>query len=258
MAEVRDVLREVRLTIGSEGDKGERERQQARVKRVLLAMGVAEEDLDNEFRDHKQQQEAVAAAGADEAQLNGVDALVGVAGGVPSKEGVGEVSQNADVDMEVEGAADINIELDQAVLGRPEHLTWHLLAVCNHQAESLKVDSSPHLPGCQDLHGFIRQAISGMIIHSKLANVMLTLLNVKADASFVSASTPYDCTSATQSTYLKSSLVTWQQPPQYLLMLCVHTELQHKVVNVSRWIFDGNKLTTEVMRVFLTCRICCT
>ena len=57
MSEVRDILREVRLTIGDEGDSGDRERQQARVKRMLLAMGVAEEDLDNELREHKREQE---------------------------------------------------------------------------------------------------------------------------------------------------------------------------------------------------------
>lgn len=105
MSEVRDVLREVRLTIGSEGDSGERERQQARVKRMLTAMGVAEEDLDNELRDHTQQQEA-AAAEADEGRLNGVDTLVGAAGGIPRQEGVGQDDHRDDVDMEVEGAAD--------------------------------------------------------------------------------------------------------------------------------------------------------
>ena len=57
MSEVRDILREVRLTIGDEGDSGDRERQQARVKRMLLAMGVAEDDLDNELREHKREQE---------------------------------------------------------------------------------------------------------------------------------------------------------------------------------------------------------
>lgn len=57
MSEVRDILREVRLTIGDEGDSGDRERQQARVKRMLLAMGVAEDDLDNELREHKRDQE---------------------------------------------------------------------------------------------------------------------------------------------------------------------------------------------------------
>ena len=103
MAEVREVLREVRLTIGSEGDSGERERQQARVKRMLIVMGVPEEDLDNELRDYKQQQEAAVAAGADEAQLNGVDALVGAAGGIPHAEAVGGVGPSDDVDMEVEG-----------------------------------------------------------------------------------------------------------------------------------------------------------
>lgn len=57
MSEVREVLREVRLTIGDAGDTGDRERQQARVKRMLVAMGVAEEDLDNELRDYKRDQE---------------------------------------------------------------------------------------------------------------------------------------------------------------------------------------------------------
>ena len=105
MSEVRDVLREVRLTIGSEGDSGERERQQARVKRMLTAMGVAEEDLDNELRDHRQRQEA-ATAEADEGQLNGVDTLFGAAGDIPREEGVGQDGQRDDVEMEVEGAAD--------------------------------------------------------------------------------------------------------------------------------------------------------
>ena len=116
MSEVRDVLREVRLTIGSEGDSGERERLQARVKRMLTAMGVGEEDLDNELRDHKQQQEAAAAAEADEGQLNGVDALVGTAGGIPKEEGVGQIGHRDDVDMEVEGAADVRMDKD--VTGR--------------------------------------------------------------------------------------------------------------------------------------------
>lgn len=57
MSEVRDVLREVRLTIGDEGDSGDRERQQARVKRMLVAMGVPEEDLDTELRGYKRDQE---------------------------------------------------------------------------------------------------------------------------------------------------------------------------------------------------------
>ena len=99
MAEVRDVLREVRLTIGSEGDAGERERQQARVKRMLTAMGVSEDDLDAELREHKLQQEADAAAVPEELQPNG-DAHVGVAGGIPQQEGVG---QDGDVEMDVEG-----------------------------------------------------------------------------------------------------------------------------------------------------------
>ncbi len=99
MAEVRDVLREVRLTIGSEGDAGERERQQARVKRMLTAMGVSEDDLDAELREHKLQQEADAAAVLGELQPNG-DAHVGVAGGIPQEEGVG---QDGDVEMDVEG-----------------------------------------------------------------------------------------------------------------------------------------------------------
>ena len=114
MSEVRDVLREVRLTVGSEGDSGERERQQARVKRMLTAMGVAEEDLDNELRDHRQQQEA-ATAEADEAhegQLDGVDTLVGAAGGIPREEGVGQDGHLDDVDMEVEGAVDTRGDKD--------------------------------------------------------------------------------------------------------------------------------------------------
>ena len=57
MSEVRDILREVRLTIGDEGDSGDRERQQARVKRMLVAMGVSEEDLDNELKEYKRDQE---------------------------------------------------------------------------------------------------------------------------------------------------------------------------------------------------------
>lgn len=104
MSEVRDVLREVRLTIGSEGDSGERERQQARVKRMLTAMGVAEEELDNELRDHRQQQEA-AAAEAEGGQLNGVDTLVGAAEGVPGEVELGQDDHRDDVDMEVEEAA---------------------------------------------------------------------------------------------------------------------------------------------------------
>lgn len=104
MAEVRDVLREVRLTIGSEGDAGERERQQARVKRMLTAMGVSEDDLDAELREHKQQQEADAAAVPEELQPNG-DAHVGVAGGIPQEEGVG---QDGDVEMDVEGMAGVD------------------------------------------------------------------------------------------------------------------------------------------------------
>ena len=111
MSEVRDVLREVRLTIGSEGDSGERERQQARVKRMLTAMGIAEEELDNELRDHRQQQE-VAAAEAEKGQLNGVDGLVGAAGDVPREEGVGQDGHRDDVDMEVEGAADARGDKD--------------------------------------------------------------------------------------------------------------------------------------------------
>lgn len=57
MDEVREVLREQRLTIGDEGDTGDRERQQARVKRMLVALGVTEEELDAELKDHKQEQE---------------------------------------------------------------------------------------------------------------------------------------------------------------------------------------------------------
>lgn len=57
MSEVRDILREVRLTIGDEGDSGDRERQQARVKRMLVAMGVSEEDLDHELKEYKRDQE---------------------------------------------------------------------------------------------------------------------------------------------------------------------------------------------------------
>ena len=114
MAEVRDVLREVRLTIGSEGDSGERERQQARVKRMLTAMGVSEEDLDNELRDHKQQQEAAAAvAEADQAQLNGLDEFVGVAGVTLEEEEVTEVGKSDDVEMEVEGSANASTDLQQ-------------------------------------------------------------------------------------------------------------------------------------------------
>ena len=109
MSEVRDVLREVRLTIGSEGDSGERERLQARVKRMLTAMGVAEEDLDNELRDHRQQQEAAAATEADGRPLNGVETL---AGGDPKEEGVGQDGQRDDVDMEVEGATAVEMERD--------------------------------------------------------------------------------------------------------------------------------------------------
>ncbi len=108
MAEVRDVLREVRLTIGSEGDAGERERQQARVKRMLTAMGVSEDDLDAELREHKLQQEADAAALPEELQPNG-DAHVGVAGGIPQQEGVG---QDGDVEMDVEGV-DMDVQHGQ-------------------------------------------------------------------------------------------------------------------------------------------------
>ena len=64
MGEVRDVLRELRLTVGDAGDTGDRERQQARIKRMLLAMGVAEEELDAELKAHKQQQQQDAAAAA--------------------------------------------------------------------------------------------------------------------------------------------------------------------------------------------------
>lgn len=113
MAEVRDVLREVRLTIGSEGDSGERERQQARVKRMLTAMGVSEEDLDAELREHKQQQEAAAAAVPEVQQPNG-SAHVGVAGGVPQEEGMGQ----GDVEMAVEGAAEEDMDVDQGQPGR--------------------------------------------------------------------------------------------------------------------------------------------
>ncbi|DBA65719.1 TPA: hypothetical protein ACH3X2_002764 [Trebouxia sp. C0005] len=107
MAEVRDVLREVRLTIGSEGDAGERERQQARGKRMLIAMGVAEDDLDAELREHKLQQEADAAAVPEELQPNG-DAHVGLAGGIPQEEGLG---QDGDVEMDVE---DVNMGVHHA------------------------------------------------------------------------------------------------------------------------------------------------
>lgn len=109
MSEVRDVLREVRVTIGSEGDSGERERLQARVKRMLTAMGLAEEDLDTELRDHRQQQEAAAAAEADGRPLNGVDTL---AEGEPGEEGLGQDGQGDDVDMEVEGATGVAVDRD--------------------------------------------------------------------------------------------------------------------------------------------------
>lgn len=128
MSEVRDVLREVRLTIGSEGDSGERERLQARVKRMLTAMGVAEEDLDNELRDHKQQQDAAAAAeadGADEGQINGVDPLSEVE---PTEEGVGQVGHRDDVDMEVEGVA--GVDMDKDVPGRDFGLSKACIARC--------------------------------------------------------------------------------------------------------------------------------
>ena len=125
MSEVRDVLREVRLTIGSEGDSGEHERQQARVKRMLTAMGVADEELDNELRDHRQQQEA-AAAEAEEVQLNGVDTLIGVAGGVPTEEGVGQDGQRDDVDMEVEGAADARDDKDVPCRFKPP-IAWSVI-----------------------------------------------------------------------------------------------------------------------------------
>ena len=125
MAEVRDVLREVRLTIGSEGDAGERERQQARVKRMLTAMGVSEDDLDAELREHKLQQEADAAAVPEELQPNG-DAHVGVAGGIPQEEGVG---QDGDVEMDVEG---VDMDVRHGQPGTPFcnwpnsiHLVWN-------------------------------------------------------------------------------------------------------------------------------------
>lgn len=115
MAEVRDVLREVRITIGSEGDSGERERQQARVKRMLTAMGVSEEDLDTELREHRQQQEAAAAAVPEVLQPNG-DAHVRGAGGGPQEEGMG-VGQG-DFEMAVEGVAEEDMEVDQGQPGR--------------------------------------------------------------------------------------------------------------------------------------------
>ena len=105
MTEVRDVLREVRLTVGSEGDSGERERQQARVKRMLIAMGVSEDDLDSELREHKQQQEAAAAAVPDSLHSNG-DAQVGLAGEVL---GMDAIQDNGDVEMDIEGTADVDM-----------------------------------------------------------------------------------------------------------------------------------------------------
>lgn len=130
MSEVRDVLREVRLTIGSEGDSGERERLQARVKRMLTAMGLAEEDLDNELRDHRQQQEA-AAAEADE-PLNGVN--TGGEGGEPGEEGVGQDGQRDDVDMEVEGAT--GVEVPGTVTGLSQAgSAEHMLALCAWHAK---------------------------------------------------------------------------------------------------------------------------
>lgn len=138
MSEVRDVLREVRLTIGSEGDSGERERQQARVKRMLTAMGVAEEDLDNELRDHKQQQEA-AAAEADEGRLNGVDSLDGAAGGTPRQEGVSQDDHRDDVDMEVEEAADAGIDKD--LLGRCTPTFWMCVTHSLHAAVACSAPS---------------------------------------------------------------------------------------------------------------------
>lgn len=105
MTEVRDVLREVRLTVGSEGDSGERERQQARVKRMLISMGVSEDDLDSELREHKQQQEAAAAAVPDSLHSNG-DAQVGLAGEVL---GMDAIQDNGDVEMDIEGTADVDM-----------------------------------------------------------------------------------------------------------------------------------------------------
>ena len=75
---------------------------------MLTAMGVAEEDLDNELRNHKQQQEAAAATEAD-GRLNGVETLAGVD---PREEGVGQDGQRDDVDMEVEGATAVEMERD--------------------------------------------------------------------------------------------------------------------------------------------------
>ncbi len=120
MTEVRDVLREVRLTIGSEGDSGERERQQARVKRMLTAMGVSEDDLDTELREHKQQQEEAAAAAAPEAVQPNGDTHVGVAGVIPQEEEVGAQGwgqDEGDVEMDVEGVAGVDIDVKQGDTG---------------------------------------------------------------------------------------------------------------------------------------------
>ena len=115
MTEVRDVLREVRLTVGSEGDNGERERQQARVKRMLISMGVSEDDLDSELREHKQQQEAAAAAVPDSLHSNG-DAQVGLAGEVLGMDAIRAVQDNGD-EMDIEGTADVDMVDNYALPG---------------------------------------------------------------------------------------------------------------------------------------------
>ena len=56
MEDIREILQELRLTIGDDIDAGERDRQQARIKRMLIALGAQEEELDEEMRQHKQQQ----------------------------------------------------------------------------------------------------------------------------------------------------------------------------------------------------------
>lgn len=53
--EVREVLREYRLTLGAEGDEEERERQQARARRMLVALGVPETELDQELQEWQRQ-----------------------------------------------------------------------------------------------------------------------------------------------------------------------------------------------------------
>ena len=116
MAEVRDVLREVRLTIGSEGDSGERERQQARVKRMLLAMGVPEEELDTELREYKQQQEAAAdaAAAASQARQPNGEAHVGVPEAAPQQEWTGAKGPSQSGEL---GTADMEMDVDEGPTG---------------------------------------------------------------------------------------------------------------------------------------------